>query len=66
MPRTQDPRAAVVAAPKTRSQDPKAYTRPFTAKVTNRLLPDTQLIEFVCLDKDAVHYVNGDPAQEKK
>jgi hypothetical protein len=39
--------------------DPKAYTRPFTAKVMNRLLPDTQLIEFVCLDKDAQHYVGG-------
>ena len=39
--------------------DPKAYTRPFTAKVMNRLLPDTQLIEFVCLDKDAQHYVGA-------
>jgi len=42
--------------------DPKAYTRPFTAKVMNRLLPDTQLIEFVCLDKDAQHYVGADAA----
>ena len=40
--------------------DPKAYTKPFKAVVTNRLLPDTQLIEFVCLDKDAQHYVGGD------
>jgi hypothetical protein len=40
--------------------DPKAYTRPFTARVTNRLQPDTQLIEFVCLDKSAVHYVGAD------
>jgi hypothetical protein len=40
--------------------DPKAYTRPFTAKVTNRLLAETQLIEFVCLDKSAVHYVGAD------
>jgi hypothetical protein len=46
--------------------DPKAYTRPFTAKVTNRLLPDTQLIEFVCLDKDAQHYIGGDAAPDKK
>jgi len=46
--------------------DPKAYTRAFTAKVTNRLLPDTQLIEFVCLDKDAVHYVGSDATPEKK
>jgi hypothetical protein len=42
--------------------DPKAYTRSFTARVMNRLLPDTQLIEFVCLDKSAVHYVGADGA----
>jgi hypothetical protein len=43
--------------------DPKAYTKPFTATVNNRLLPDTQLIEFVCIDKSAQHYVgaNGKP-----
>jgi hypothetical protein len=40
--------------------DPKAYTKPFKAVVTNRLLPDTQLIEFVCIDKDAQHYVGTD------
>ena len=39
--------------------DPKAYTQPFTAKVFYRFSPDTQLIEFVCLDKDAQHYVGG-------
>ena len=39
--------------------DPKAYTRPFTATVNNHLLPDTQLIEFVCIDKSAVHYVGA-------
>jgi hypothetical protein len=39
--------------------DPKAYTKPFTATVHNRLLVDTQLIEFVCIDKDAQHYVGG-------
>ena len=43
--------------------DPKAYTKPFTATVQNRLLPDTQLIEFVCLDKDAQHYVGSDAAR---
>src|SRR4051812_10109529 len=42
--------------------DPKAYTKPFKAVVTNRLLPDTQLIEFVCIDKDAQHYVASDAA----
>jgi hypothetical protein len=40
--------------------DPKAYTKPFTATVHNRLLADTQLIEFVCIDKDAQHYVGND------
>ena len=40
--------------------DPKAYTKPFTATVNNRLLPDTQLIEFVCLDKSAQHYVGSE------
>jgi hypothetical protein len=39
--------------------DPKAYTKPFTATINNRLLPDTQLIEFVCLDKSAQHYVGA-------
>ena len=40
--------------------DPKAYTKPFTATVNNRLLPDTQLIEFVCIDRSAQHYVGAD------
>jgi hypothetical protein len=40
--------------------DPKAYTKPFTAKVNNRLLVDSQLIEFVCLDKDVPHYVGAE------
>ena len=40
--------------------DPKAYTKPFTAKVNNRLLVDSQLIEFVCLEKDAPHYVGAE------
>ena len=39
--------------------DPKAYTKPFTATVNNHLLPETQLIEFVCIDKSAQHYVGG-------
>jgi hypothetical protein len=40
--------------------DPKTYTKPFTATVNNRLLPETQLIEFVCIDKSAQHYVGAD------
>jgi hypothetical protein len=39
--------------------DPKAYTKPFTAKMFYRYSPDTQLLEFVCIDKDAQHYVGG-------
>ena len=37
----------------------RTRTRSFTAKLTWRLNPDTQLIEFVCIDKDAVHYVGA-------
>ena len=40
-------------------EDPKAYTRPWTVKVKQRLMPDTQLIEFICQDKDAVHYTDS-------
>ena len=39
--------------------DHKAYTKPFTATVNNHLLADTQLIEFVCIDKSAQHYVGA-------
>lgn len=37
--------------------DPKAYTRPWTVTVPQRLMPDTELIEFVCQEneKDAPH-----------
>ena len=39
--------------------DPKAYTKPFNANVHYRVMLDTQLIEFVCIDKDAAHYVGN-------
>lgn len=29
-------------------EDPKAYTRPWTVRIDQRLLPDQELIEFVC------------------
>src|SRR5579871_2284291 len=29
--------------------DPKAFTKPWTVKLQQRLMPDTDLIEFVCL-----------------
>jgi hypothetical protein len=37
--------------------DPKAYTRPWTVTVYQRILPDTELIEFVCgeNERDAPH-----------
>ena len=39
--------------------DPKAYTRPWTIKVTQRIAPDTELNEFICEDRDAPHYVGA-------
>jgi hypothetical protein len=41
--------------------DAKVYTQPFSAKLFYRPSADTQLSEFVCLDKDAQHYVGGAP-----
>jgi hypothetical protein len=37
--------------------DPKAYTKPWTVTVHQRLLPDTELIEFICQEneKDQPH-----------
>jgi hypothetical protein len=32
--------------------DPKAYTKPWTVKVYQRILPDTELIEFVCQENE--------------
>jgi hypothetical protein len=39
--------------------DPKAYTKPWTAKVNQRVMLDTELIEFICEDRDATHYVGA-------
>ena len=33
-------------------EDPKAYSKPFTVRVTHHLLPDTDLIEFICTEND--------------
>ena len=46
--------------------DPKAYTKPFTATVNNRLMPESQLIEFVCVEKSAKHYVGAEYNQKKE
>jgi hypothetical protein len=39
--------------------DPKAYTKPWTVRINQRIMPDTELIEFICQDRDAAHYVGG-------
>jgi hypothetical protein len=36
--------------------DPKTYTKPWTIRVNHRLMPDNDLIEFVCEERDATHY----------
>jgi hypothetical protein len=33
-------------------EDPKSYTKPFTVRVMHRLMPDTDLIEFVCAENE--------------
>jgi hypothetical protein len=38
-------------------EDPKAYTKPFTVRVNHQLMPDSELMEFVCEERDAAHYV---------
>ena len=45
--------------------DPKAYTKPFDAVIYSRIMPTSQLSEFVCIDKDAKHYVGAQPATPK-
>jgi hypothetical protein len=42
--------------------DPKAYTKPWTVKVNQRIMLDTELIEFICEERDAIHYVGATPA----
>jgi hypothetical protein len=32
--------------------DPKAYTKPWTVRVNHRIMPDTELIEFICTEND--------------
>jgi hypothetical protein len=33
-------------------QDPKAYTKPFTVRVRQKIMPDTELIEFICSENE--------------
>ena len=39
--------------------DPKAYTEPWTVRVNQRLLPDADLIEFVCLENNQFNSATG-------
>jgi hypothetical protein len=32
--------------------DPKAYTKPWTAELRPQLIPDTELMEFVCNENE--------------
>ncbi len=40
-------------------EDPKAYTKPFTVRVNHQLMPDSALMEFVCEERDAKHYIGN-------
>jgi hypothetical protein len=46
-------------------EDPKAYTEPFTVRVMQQLMPDGELFESVCEDRDATHYL-GDVEYKQK
>ena len=48
-----------------RLDDPKAYTKPFDAIIYSRIMPTSQLSEFVCIDKDAAHYIGQQQSQQK-
>jgi hypothetical protein len=39
--------------------DPKAYTRPWTVKLTQLIGLDTELLDYICLEneKDAGHFL---------
>jgi hypothetical protein len=39
--------------------DPKAYTHPWTVRINQHIMIDTELIEFICEDRDATHYVGS-------
>ena len=46
--------------------DPKAYTKPFDAIIYSRIMPTSQPSEFVCIDKDAAHYIGARQQEEQK
>jgi hypothetical protein len=46
--------------------DPKAYTKPWTVRVNQRIMLNTELIEFICEERDAKHYVGAPPNAPQK
>ena len=46
-------------------EDPKAYTEPFTVRVMQQVMPDAELFESVCEDRDAAHYVGDSDSKQK-
>jgi len=46
-------------------EDPKAYAEPFTVRVMQQIMPDTDLFESVCEDRDAPHYVGDLDTKQK-
>jgi len=46
-------------------EDPRAYAEPFTVRVMQQIMPDSELFESVCEDRDAVHYL-GDLESKQK
>jgi hypothetical protein len=45
--------------------DPKAYTKPWTVRVNQRLLVDTELIEFICNENQQFSPATGGPVPRK-
>jgi hypothetical protein len=47
--------------------DPKAYTKPWTVNENSRLLPDTDLLEYICSEdnKDVEHLVGSDDSKAR-
>jgi hypothetical protein len=39
--------------------DPKAYTKPFTVRVNQRIMVDSEMIEFICNENEkSTHHIN--------
>jgi hypothetical protein len=47
--------------------DPKAYTRPWTVRVNQRIQPGMQMIEFICLENNNfTKYLTGEQIREQQ